>query len=127
MYLQRIRILLLFIFVILLASCEENEQREIDVMILSTKTEARSKPGEAEVIKYGIVKYCTKNIDSTTIYGWEVFFNVHINHGTQLIAHESVYYTLEPGEESETRTVECIIPEYYEDAYKSTLKYIETW
>jgi len=121
-----IKILLLLFFIILI-SCDEEDPKEIEITVLSTITELRSKPGDPEIIKHGIVEYCAKNIGKSNINGWEVYFNVHIDRGPQQLAHESIYYRLEPDEVSNNRVVECIIPNYYENAYKATLKHVEAW
>lgn len=118
-------ILLTLLFAVF--SCEDNNVKEIQITVLSTTTELRSDPGESEMLKFGVVEYCAKNVGNSNINGWEVYFNVHIDRGPQQLAYESTYYLLEPEEESKIRVVECIIPDYYEDAYKATLKHVEAW
>ena len=119
--------ILFLIFFITLFSCDEEDQKDIEITVLSTITEVRSEPGDPEIIKYGIVEYCAKNVGKSNINGWEVYFNVHVDRGPQQLAYESIYYRLEPDEVSSNRVVDCIIPDYYDDAYKATLKHVETW
>lgn len=126
MKLPVIKILFLIFFITLL-SCDKEDPKEIEITVLSTITELRSKPGDPEITKFGIVEYCAKNIGKSNINGWEVYFNIHIERGPQQLAYESIYYHLEPDEVSNIRVVECIIPDYYEDAYKATLKHVEAW
>ena len=118
---------ILILLLITIFNCEDKEIKEIEITVLSTTTELRSKPGDSEIIKFGIVEYCAKNIGDSNINGWEVYFNVHIDRGPQQLAYESIYYLLEPEDESKIRTVECIIPDYYGDAFKATLKHSEVW
>ena len=118
---------LLIILIFIIFSCDKKEIKEIEITVLSTVTELRSEPGESEILKFAVVEYCAKNIGISNINGWEVYFNVHIERGPQQLAYESIYYLLEPEEESKVRAVECIIPDYYEDAYKATLKHVEAW
>jgi len=123
------RILTIFtmILVFLMTSCDESEPQIVEIDVLSTITEKRSKPNESEITKIAVVKYCVKNVGSITIHGWKVFFNIHVERGPQITAHESIYYTLTPEEISDTQIIKAIIPDYYENATGATLKHIETW
>lgn len=120
-------ILLLFLIFIFIMGCEDHEQKEIEINVESTNTERRSEPGEADITKFAIIEYSAKNMSTKTINGWKVFFNVHLERGPQLTAYESIYYILEPNAVSKTRAVECMIPDYYENAYQATVRHIETW
>ncbi|MCJ7801568.1 MAG: hypothetical protein MUP82_04340 [Candidatus Marinimicrobia bacterium] len=124
---NRVLILLLLVTIIFVMGCEDHEQKEIEIDVVSTNTERRCEPGETDITKFAIIEYSAKNMSTKTINGWKVFFNVHLEYGPQLTAYESIYCVLEPNAVSKTRAVECMIPDYYENAYQATVRHVETW
>lgn len=110
--------------------CEEDTYREIEIEVVSTSTiEKWVLFGQTDWrwSRIAIVEYCAKNTGTKNINGWEVYFNVKLIDSPQMNVHESVYYFLSPRETSKIRTLECVIPEYYDDAYSASLKHVETW
>lgn len=115
---------LILILLIICISCDEAEYYEsVEVSIISTFMTCESNSTSS----WANVRYTVENIGTKELKGWEVFFNVHLERGPQLIAHESTYYTLEPGEISSGRVVKVLIPDYYDKAKSATLRHIETW
>lgn len=122
-------ILYILFSLILVFSCDKKDPLEMDVTILSTHTEMQwvIDLGVYENHRVGVVEYCTKNIGTRKVNGWKVFFDVHLMNSPQIMAYEGLSYNLQPNEISKTRSVVCLIPEYYGDAYKATLKHVEIW
>ena len=110
-------------------ACNEESQndKDVEVIIISTDTEFNTAPHETDVTKTAVIQYNVKNIGTKIINGWEIFFNVRLQRGPQLIASDNLYYTLEPGIVSSVQLARVLIPEYYEEARGSQLKHIEIW
>jgi len=111
----------------LMTSCNDDPSYEAEVEIEYVTTQAISKPNESEVTRYAKVNYCVKNTCGNVIHGWEVFFNVALQKGTNITATDNIYYTLKPGEISEVQAATARIPYYYENARNASLKNIEIW
>ena len=118
-------ILYLLCFVV---SCSEaNDYEDVEVSIISTITEKRGVPHEADITTWAIIEYKIENMGTKIINGWSVGFNVSFQAGPQLRTSHNVYYTVNPGEISSAQTTSLLIPSNYEDATGAVLNYIETW
>ena len=102
----------------LVLACSENDDyNNVDVEVINT----------FNTYQMAYVKYTVENLGTKTVKGWKIFFNVNFERGSQLIASESVYFTLEPGEISSIKQTFVRIPTYYDKAVGAFLKRIETW
>ena len=98
-----------------------DEYEEVEVSVVSVTTQWGNKV---------IVRYTVENTGTKAVNGWEIFLNVRMDGGAQLMVSESTYYVLEPGEISKPRSLETRIPTYYQlgsKARNAYLKNIETW
>ena len=113
--------MLLYLFSLVVACNKLDDYDEVEVSVVNVTTHWGNKVA---------VRYTVENMGTKTINGWEIFLNVRMYGGAQLMVSESIYYVLEPGEISEPRSLETRIPEYYQPGSKARnayLKNIETW
>ena len=107
-------IVLLLCFLIL-SSCEDKiENKEVEVTIIRVFNTGRHSPqgdsGPNDIhIKRANVRYIVKNIDTETITGWKVYFNVATDVGPQMSVGGRFACTLEPGETSNEKIASSII------------------
>ena len=121
----RTLLLCLFCFVVTCGDAEDYE--DVEVTIVSTVTKTTTAPDEYEPTKMAIIQYTVENIGNKTINGWEVFFNVNLTNGPQVLATDNVYYNLEPGKISSVRLAKASVPLYYGESSSASFNYIETW
>ncbi len=116
-----IQLILVGLFLSVIACDKQDEYEEVEVSVVNVTTYSAYKVG---------VRYTVENIGTKSISGWEIFLNVRMFGGAQLMVSESVYYTLSPGEISSPRPLETRIPPYYppgSEARSAYLKDIDTW
>ena len=115
------QLILVGLFLSVIACDKQDEYEEVEVSVISVSTSWGNKVR---------LQYTVDNIGTESINGWEIFFNVRMYGGAQLMVTESVYYKLNPGEISDPRPLETRIPQYYQpgsEARNAFLKNINTW
>ena len=121
-------IAVLFNCSIIFISCNHaNEYEDIEVSILSTINEERSLPNDPISTTWAIISYNIENLGTKKVNGWNIFFNVNLEKGPQIIASDYVAHVIEPGQISSLKKTSVLIPSYYEKATGAVLKDIDTW
>jgi len=128
-----LRVVILLIICISVQSCEDKiEKKDVEVTIIRTFTTGRSDPqgdssNNSSYQKYANVRYTINNIDSDTITGWKIYFNVATDEGFQINIGGRYAGIVEPGETSAEKIAKDVMTAGTGNAVSATLKMVEAW
>lgn len=127
--LLQILITCIFFTCLLLFCCDNGQSEDVQVLIDSTYTTTHLNyhAGVPHYLDMANVCYSVENTGTKIVNGWEVYFNVKLIQGPQLVASDNIYCDLESGEISPIHIAQVIIPSYYDKAISSALRNIEIW
>jgi len=130
---NNVNIMIILLISLIIQSCEDIvENKEVEVTIINTFTTGKSNPqGGTDwndtYEKYANIRYTLKNVDSETITGWKIYFNVTTDTNQQIRVGGRFAGTIEPGETSSEKIARDAITAGVGNAVSATVKLVEAW